>query len=99
MVCSEIPIRRMTSATGVPVSAGFSPKAICFCIRISWVKLSLRARHRGFRASVRGRPYRHKLGAEAWWSKSSSAHLPAKPALRQIARTHQAIAPRGPRYR
>ena len=33
-VCSEIPIRRMTSATGVPVSACFKANEICSSVNL-----------------------------------------------------------------
>lgn len=36
-VCSEIPIRRMTSATGVPVSACFNAKAICSSVYLDFL--------------------------------------------------------------
>jgi hypothetical protein len=35
-VCSEIPIRRMTSAAGVPVSDCFSAKAICSSVYLDF---------------------------------------------------------------
>lgn len=46
-----------------PSSTCSKAKVIYFCIRLSSVTLALRARRRGFRASVRGRSSHHRPGS------------------------------------